>query len=338
MKMKHSKKLKKLSIAIVTIASIALFWTINSQAAMTLKFNHTFYPNDPVHIATKQFAQEVEKKTNGEIKIQVYHTGQLGNVLNTYQGLTLGTIDFTILSASLIGYLKGHEEFFIGQLPYLFNSNADARRIYRSEIFDPLYDKLVKEKGIRKLAIAGSKHPRCINTTKGPIFSTEDCKGLKIRVMPVPVSIKAFQAFGFQTTPVNWTELYMALKQGVVEGQDNGPDLTVSAKFYEVAKYYAMTNHVNNALVWLVSEKAWKKVPEKYHAIMKEAALKAGKKLTAEAEKQTQKDIETLLKAGVKITIPNRASFREAVKDVWKEFDGKLWPSGMYEKIRAMQE
>jgi len=336
--------LRSKSIAAVCCLTFILTFSLmtatpqQAAAVTTLKLNHVFAPGAPADRAANIFAENVEKRTNGELKVQIYTASQLGNVLGTFQGLTLGTIDMTVIDVNMAGYIKGQEAFFVGQVPYLFKSLEDAQRIYNSDLFKPLFEKLRKEKGIRMVAVSGHKQGRCINTTKGPIFTPADCKGIKIRVMPIPVSIKAFETWGFKPTPVNWSELYMALKQGIVDGQDNGPDLTCPQKFYEVAKYFAITNHVYASFGWYISEKTWNKIPEKFHAIVQEEAELAGQVLSDYSKIQWQNCVDTMLKSGVKITYPNRFAFAEAVKDVYKDFDGTLWPKGLVENIKAMQE
>jgi tripartite ATP-independent transporter DctP family solute receptor len=325
-------------IGLTGVVALMILWAPHqSGAAMVLKLNSPFAPGAPADIAANFFARNVKESTGGDIEIQVYPASQLGNDQASYQGMTLGTIDMFLTDSGLAGSIKGNEAFFVGQVPYLFNSLEDCVRIYNSEIYAPLYERLLKVNGIRKLVVAGHKQGRCINTTEGPIFSPEDCKGIKIRVMPYPICIKVFEAWGFKPTPVDWTQLYMALKQGIVDGQDNGPDLTCPQKFYEVAKYFAITNHVYSSYAWYISEKTWKKVAEKYHDVLIREAARAGDELTSENLQQWNQCINTMAEAGVKITIPNRAAFKEAAKDVYKEFEGKIWPEGMVEKIQAMQ-
>ena len=324
---------------IAVLSALAAFLvSTTASAGVTLKLNHVFAPGAPADRAARSFAKNIEKRTNGEVKVQIYPSSQLGNVLGTFQGLTLGTIDATVIDVNMAGYIKGQQAFFIGQVPYLFKSLDEAQRIYNSDLFKPLFEKLRTEKGIRMVAAAGHKQGRCINTTKGPIFSPADCKGIKIRVMPIPVCIKAFETWGFKSTPVNWSELYMALKQGIADGQDNGPDLTCPQKFYEVAKYFAITNHVYATFGWYLSEKTWKKLTPDQQKIIVEESRKAGDELTAYSKVQWQECINTMMQKNVMITYPNRFAFADAVKDVYKEFEGKLWPKGMVEKIKAMQK
>ena len=332
------RRTRTTSAIITLIFVLSIFIPTQAMAASKLKFAHIFANDSLEDKMVQKFAKQVEKRTNGEIEITDFSSGQLGDILGGWQGLQLGTIDLSFVDITLLGYLKGHEDFLIGQVPYLFNSQEDANRIYASDLFQPLYDKLIKDKGIRVLAASGERAPRSFNTTKGPIFSMEDCTGIKIRVLPNAVSIKSFEAWGFKPTPVNWNELFMALKQGIVDGQDNGLDVTVPNKFYEVAKYYAFSNHVHSVYGWYVSEKTWNKIPEKYRAVLKEEAQAAGDELTKLGRNRQLSDLDEMLKTNVKVTIPNRFQFREASKNVYKEFEGKLWPEGMVEKIRAAQK
>lgn len=326
---------------LAVVGTLVGIWVLGPwrvEATMNLKFAHVFAPDSLEDRCMHSFAKQMEKRTNGEIKIQIFPAAQLGDVLASFQGLSLGTIDLSFVDISLVGYLKGHEDFFVGQVPFLFDTVDDARRIYNSDLYTPLYEKLRKEKGIRVLAVRGDRAPRAINTTKGPIFSPADCRGIKIRVMPIPVSIKTFEVWGFKPTPVGWAELFMALKQGLVEGQDNGLDVTVPGKFYEVAKYFAFSDHVYSLYGWYISEKTWNKIPEKYHSFLVEEAKAAGDLETKRGVQRQLDDLNTILKGGVMVTIPNRFSFGEVSKNVYKEFEGKLWPAGLVEKIRAMQK
>jgi len=335
--MRHSAKTKTVKVMALVVGLMLVFATI-SQAASQMKFNHVFAPDSPEDISIKAFAKNVGERTNGEIQIEVYPSGQLGDIQPSFQNLSLGFIDFFMIDISLLGYIKGQEGFFIGQVPYLFNTVEDARRIYNSDVFAPIYEKLRNEKGIRVLAVRGDRSPRAINTTKGPIFNLSDCKGIKIRVLPNPISIRTFELWGFKPTPVNWSELFMALKQGLVDGQDNGLDMTVPSKFYEVTNYYAYSNHVHSLQGWYISEKSWNKLQNKYQQILLEEATKAGDILTQLRIKRERDFLNTILKAGLKVTIPNRNEFREATKDMYKEWEGKYWPEGMVEKIRSLQQ
>ena len=128
------------------VLAAAFMVSSTASAGITLKLNHVFAPGAPADRAARSFAKKVEKRTGGEVKVQIYPSSQLGNVLGTFQGLTLGTIDATVIDVNMAGYIKGQQAFFIGQVPYLFKSLDEAQRIYNSDLFKPLSRNCARKK------------------------------------------------------------------------------------------------------------------------------------------------------------------------------------------------
>lgn len=222
--------------------------------------------------------------------------------------------------------------------PYLFNSKKDATRIMNSRLIFDYIESATKQSGFRIFAIAGDRSPRAINTTKGPIMKPDDLKGMKLRMAGIPIFLETAKAWGAKPTPMGMSEIYMALKQGVVDGQDNGFDLSLPPKFHEVAKYWSATDHVYSVTGWYIAEKVWASLTEGERKIFKNAATDAGKVATDEVEKLDQGGVEILKKAGCTYVVPDRKAFANAVADLHKQFEGKIWPDGWVEKIRAMQK
>lgn len=330
--------LRTLGLGIALVTATTALTPLTASAETTLRFGHVFAENSLENDAINQFADAVRERTDGEIDVQVYPAGQLGDVGQTWQELSQGTMDMSFVDVSLLGYVDGHEEFFVGQVPYLFESQDAARKVYNSDVFAPMYERLREEKGIRVLAVRGDRAPRSINTTEGPIFGPEDAEGIKIRVLPNPVSIATFEAWGMEPTPIAFNELYMSLRQGVVEGQDNGLDVTVPSKFFEVTDYFAFSNHVRSLYGWYASERSWQNLSEEHRDIVVDEVGKAGEMITRLGQDREERQLNTMLEAGMQITIPNRPAFRELSKDVYQEFEGDLWREGLVEEIRAMQE
>lgn len=316
---------------------IALGGTIAAQAA-DLRFGHSFAAGSLEDRAVAQMAGNVSERTGGEVNIQVFPAGQLGSIGATFSGMGLGTIDMTLLDVSLLGYQQGHEEFFVGQVPFLFKSQEAVGKVFNSELFAGMYDRIREEKGIRVMAVAGDRAPRSLNTTKGPIFSPEDAAGIKMRVLPNPVSIASFEAWGVDPTPLAFNELYLSMRQGVVEGQDNGLDVTVPNNFQEVTSHYAMLDHVRGIYGWYIADMTWERLSEDQRAIVAEEAQNAGNMISELGAQRMEDDLNTILEAGLKVTIPNRAAFEELSRDIYKEFDGTLWRAGLVDEILAMQE
>lgn len=316
---------------------IALGGAIAAQAA-DLRFGHSFAAESLENNAIIRMAENVSERTGGEVNIQVFPAGQLGSIGATFSGMGLGTIDMTLLDVSLLGYQQGHEEFFVGQVPFLFKSQEAVSKVFNSDLFAEMYERIRAEKGIRVMAVAGDRAPRSLNTTKGPIFSPEDAAGIKMRVLPNPVSIASFEAWGVDPTPLDFNELYLSMRQGVVEGQDNGLDVTVPNNFQEVTSHYAMLDHVRGIYGWYIADMTWERLSEEHRAIVAEEAQNAGNMISELGAQRMEDDLNTILEAGLKVTVPNRAAFEELSKDIYKQFDGTLWRAGLVDEILAMQE
>jgi TRAP-type C4-dicarboxylate transport system substrate-binding protein len=166
----------------------------------------------------------------------------------------------------------------------------------------------------------------------------EDLKGMKLRMPGMDIYIETAKAWGAKPTPLGMSEIYMALKQGVVEGQDNGFDLSLPPKFHEVAKYWSATDHVYGVTGWFAAEKVWTGLTEEQKKIFKEAGIKAGALETKLVEELERNGIEILKKAGCTYVIPDREAFRKSTEKVPELFEGKVWPNGWVKKIKEMQK
>lgn len=307
-------------------------------ATRQLKFNTFSVTGSPWHKAMLKFADIVKSQTKGEIEVLVYADAQLGDMTQSLTGMRTGSLDMAYFDCGVASFLKEYQAIQIVWSPYLFNSKKDASRIMNSPMFFDYIDSATKKTGVRIFAIAGDRSPRAVNTTKGPIMKPEDLKGMKLRMPGIPIFLETAKAWGAKPTPMGMSEIYMALKQGVVDGQDNGFDLSLPPKFHEVAKYWSATDHVYSVTGWYIAEKVWTSLTDDQRKIFSKAAMEAGQLATDEVEKLDQEGVEILKKAGCTYVVPDREAFRKAVAELHKEFEGKLWPEGWVEKIRGMQK
>jgi tripartite ATP-independent transporter DctP family solute receptor len=327
--------------SLLIMAMLALAWlSVGSvQAApMQLKINTISATDSPWHKAMLKFGEIVKAKTKGNIEVLVYADGQLGNISQTLTAMQMGTIDMGYFGMGSAIYLKPYSPLSIIYVPYLFKDKAQASRILNGPLFQGLYDKAAKESGVRIFSAYGARSPRAIQTTKGPIQKPEDLKGMKLRIPGMDIFLATFNALGVKPTSLPMTEIYMGLQQGVVEGQDNGFDLAMPLKFYEAAKYWCATDHVYEMTGWFISEKLWTKLTAEEKTIFLEAAKEAGQLATGLVEQLDKDSIETLKKSGCTYTVPDKAAFKKAWANVYKQFEGKTWPQGMVEEIQAMQK
>lgn len=309
----------------------------SAAAGMTLRMGTFATASSPWGQAMRAFSEIVEEKTEGRIEISVYTDGQIGGMQQLLTGMQLGTIDMAYFDVTVASFLKGADSIKVAIVPYLFNSKADAAKVLNSDLFQDIYQEIAANTGVRIFAAYGDRSPRAIQTTRGPIVTPEDLKGMKMRVAGIDVYEHTFETLGTQITPLGMTEIYNALSRGIVDGQDNGFELAIPPKFHEVAKYWSATDHVYGVTGWFISDQVWGRLSPEDQAIFLEAAKEAGQVSTDATNELDANGLKLLQEADVTYTVPDREAFRAALADVYKEFEGKIWPEGLVEKIRAMQ-
>ncbi len=322
----------------IAAAGIAALTAVPAWAQdMTLRMGTFATATSPWGQAMKAFSDIVGQKTDGRIKIEVYTDGQIGGMQQLLTGMQLGTIDMAYFDVTVAAFLKGAEEIKVAIVPYLFNSKADAAKVLNSDLFQKIYEDIASRTGVRIFSAYGDRSPRAIQTTKGPIETPEDLKGLRMRVAGIDIYETTFETLGTQITPLGMTEIYNGLSRGIVDGQDNGFELAIPPKFHEVAKYWSATDHVYGVTGWFISEQVWNRLSDADKEIFREAGKEAGKVSTDATNELDAKGREILEEAGVTYTEPDLDAFREALKDVYKEYEGKVWPEGLVEQIRNLQ-
>ncbi len=331
----------KRTMVLLAVAAVVVLAAAGVGRAETrqLKMNTISATGSNWHLAMQKFAAIVKDKTGGQIEVLTYADGQLGNIPQTFAGMQLGNIDMGYFGLGSALYLKEKAQaMHVMYVPYLFNNKQEAMRILNDPIFGAIYDDLAASTGVRIFGAFGARSPRAIQTTKGPIVKPADLKGMKLRIPGMDVFLNTFRALGVKCTPLPMTEIYMGLKQDVIEGQDNGFDLAIPLKFHEVAKYWSATDHSFEVTGWFISENVWKSLSNQDRIIFKDAAKEAGELTTALTAKLDQDAIQIIKESGGTYTVPDIEAFKAVLKDAHKPLEGKLWPAGLVEKIRAMQQ
>lgn len=331
--------MKKLLASAAVAFALALSLAGHAVAqTRTIKLATIAAANSTWHQAMLKFQEVVDSESNGRLKVEVFTDSQLGDSQGMLTGMQLGTLDMAYYGASAIVLLKGAEAMNISFVPYLFKDGDSAERILNGPEFQAIYEEIASNTGVRILQIAGQRSSRALQTTVGPITKPEDVKGLRIRIPPLELLQAIFRELGAQITPTSILEVYSSLARGSVDGQDNGFDLSIPAKYHEVAKHWSATDHVTEVLAFFASEQIWKQLSEEDRALVHKAATEAGlvaTELGRELDANGRKELEA---AGVTYTVPDKDAFRAALANVHKPYDGQLWPAGMVERIREMQQ
>ncbi|MBZ4645297.1 MAG: hypothetical protein PWR27_197 [Petroclostridium sp.] len=296
---------------------------------IVLKLGHGTATNSLYHAGAEKFKEVLEKKSNGQFEVQLFSDGKLGHDRDLVEGMKLGTIQMGMIGVEPLTNVA--PKLKATNLPYIFKDRETAYKVLDGEIGQEMVADLPQKQGIRVLGYFENGF-RNVTNSKREILTPKDLNGLKIRTPQSPVSLAIFKALGANPTPMSFGELYTALEQGTVDGQENPLALIVSAKLYEVQKYVSLTGHIYSPMVLVISEKTWSKLSPEQQKVIQEAADEAKKYERDLSAKQEGDLIKELEAKGVKIGRPDIAPFIEATKDVHVEFD-KEYGADFYEKL-----
>ena len=300
--------------ALTALALAAALLTSNTLAQTVLKFSHTDQQAGARQAAASLFAKKVEELSQGRVKVQVFCCSQLGNDPKNIEQLALGGIDFTVSGTG--SYAPHVPTLNLTALPYLVESYAQGWKLYdESKWLKAQFDK-APAKGFRFLATweAGFRSM----TTKEALNSPDDAKGKKLRTFPNEMMRWTLEAMGFNIQIMPLPEVYLAIQQGAVSGQENPIDTIYSNKFYEVAPHVTLTNHVYSPIPLAVSEKTWQKLSPADQKAISEAAQIAAKFSRDFIAGNDENQLKEMASKGAKINAkPNVAAFRAAVQPVY---------------------
>ncbi len=306
---------RRLSIAFVVFIMIAAaaLGASTTEAATVLKFSHTDQMQGARQAAAELFAKKVKDYTQGRYEVRVFCCSQLGNDPKNIEQLALGGIDFTVSSTG--SYAPHVETLNLTMLPFLVDNYEQGWKLYdTSKWLQKQFDK-APAKGFRFLSTFEAGF-RCM-TTKDPLRTPEDAKGKKLRTFPNEMMRWTLEAIGFTVQIMPLPEVYLAIQQGTVSGQENPIDTIYSNKFYEVAPYVTLTKHVYSPIPLAISEKTWQKLSPADRAAVTKSAKEAAEWSRKEIVATEDKQIKEMAAKGAKISSPSLDPFRAAVQPVY---------------------
>ena len=317
-------------------AALALAGTAAEAQQRQLRFGSPWPGTSLFHQGITRFAAEVEKGTGGQIKVLVFPDGQLGDIQALINGMQTGTVDLTYLAIGNANVLKGGQQLNLAYVPYLFKSKAAAEEIANGPIFQKMYADVAAQSGVRIFAVYGQRTPRGVQNAKRAVVKPEDLKGLKIRIPPIDGMRQFVGALGAQGVVMGLGDTYQGISRGQVDGHENGIDAAISFKWYEVAKHWTETAHMFETAAWYMPEKLWQSLSAEHRKAFVDAARAGGAVVTELGAKIEKDGLETFRSHGVSVSRADVAAFESALKDAYKPSEGKLWPAGLVDQIRAL--
>lgn len=295
-----------------------------------LKFGHIYAPGHPYSNAADKIAELVTERSEGKVNVVIYGAGQLGSEKDLADGIVAGTVDVAYVGPGELG--KRFAPISVFDAPFIFDGPEHGNKVVNGEIGQRLYQQMSDEIGITAL---GSMYygTRYVTTKDFPVSSPADLEGKKLRAPDMPLPTAVVRGMGAQPTPMAFAEVYLALQQGVVDGQENPIPTIYTNKFYEVQDYISLTGHTVAFTPVIMSNEKFDSIPEEYQQIIKDAVqevipMEIEETLTFEIEK-----LEEMKNNGMNVIEPDKAAFIEAAKEIVAEFE-EQWGAGLYEEIR----
>ncbi|MBM3555427.1 MAG: DctP family TRAP transporter solute-binding subunit [Alphaproteobacteria bacterium] len=317
----------------LVLALAALPWTFAPASAQTkLKWAHVYEIGEPYHTEALWAAEEIKKRSNGKFEIQVFPASQLGNENQINEGLGLGTVDMIYTGVAFAGSI--HKPMAITNAPFVLR-DFDHWKAYReSKLFRDIakgYEDKTKHK-IVTLTYYGQR----MVTANREIKKPEDMKGMKLRVPPAPLFLMFTRSVGANATPIAFAEVYLALQQGTVDGQENPLPTIMAKKFYEVQSHIMLTGHITESLLSIVGNHVWGRLNDAekklFQDVLSEAALKATNNIRA----SEQKLVEEFKKLGKNVVEVDRGAFRAAALPLHNDGSGG-WSQAEYDALQAVK-
>ncbi|NIA68883.1 TRAP transporter substrate-binding protein [Pelagibius litoralis] len=305
---------------------------------VTLRLAHVVKEGDPAYIGAETFRERVAALSDGRIAVKIFPAGQLGNNRKLFAQVQSGAVDMSFTPFNMLADIV--PEFSIVTGGYMFESPEHQQRLLESAEFGQAWAGELLEKGNLRILSHFFYGTRNLTTAKVEVRSPEGLSGLKIRAVPNSMSLATVRGLGAAPTPVAWPETFQALRQGIVDGQENPIPVLYAAGFYEVQKYLIKTQHQMSALPFLIREPSWAKLSAADQQVLRQAATEAAAVATKTMVEFTQTLEADLVAKGmtiVELTEAERAVFRDRVRaSVAEEFDGKVFPAGLIAKVHAL--
>jgi tripartite ATP-independent transporter DctP family solute receptor len=322
-------KLSKLVIGL----GLALGLVAAASAQTTMRISISIAQNSHQGIAIDTFAKEVEKRTAGRYKVQPFYSGSLGGERESIESVQLGTQELTFSSTGPVPNFV--PEARILDIPFLFRDKAHARAVLDGAIGQEMLAKF-DAKGFKALAW-GENGVRHMTNSKRSVNTPADLKGLKMRTMENPVHVAAYKGLGIVTTPMAFPEVFTALQQGTVDGQENPLSVIMASKFDQVQKYLSLTGHVYSPGIFLMNKAAFDKLSAADKQAFLDAAKEGVKANRARVDEDDAKGVAELRAKGMTVVENvDKSKFVATLAPVNAEFE-KQFGKAAIERIRNVK-
>ena len=320
------------------VAGLALTLAAASAGAqdITLRLAHVAPPQTTYQAAAERFAAHLAEVSGGSMAVEIIPGGVLGDLSQLWVQTRTGALDLHLIDISAMIAMQEARPFLVMWTPFLFDDQDHFHRFLASDRFKGMMADVEQQTGVVYLGFAGDRPPRALTTANTPVTTPEDLKGLKIRTPEHPMIISAFEAWGAAPTPIKGSELFNALKTGLVDGQDNGAIDFIGAGYAEAQGHYIPLDYIHSGVGIWISPQRWAGLSDDQKGWLREATDRAGTEGRALHAAEMDAAMARLAEMGITVTNPDRASFLFARDAIVGTMEGKAWPDGLVAEIGGM--
>ena len=327
--------MKSKKMLLMFLAAVIATWAFASvglaKDRVVLKFGHIFTPTSAMHQSAQMAARLVAERSKGKLKIEIYPGAQLGSMLDEVEGVKMGTQDMTMVW----GIDRFCPKFSLFNYPFVFRDEDHLYKVIMGPLGkEYIRDYMVKQHGIRIIGAIYHGVRMLTTDAKHPVKSPAEIKGVRLRTPDITAWIKSWQSVGAKVTAFPWGELYMALKQGVVEAQENPLASIRSMKFYEVQKNIVLTGHIIDYPLVMINEKKFQSLGKELQGILLKAIDEARHFAIKKAKSEAKENIEFFKSKGLNVVEVDKAEWRKAFAKAPDLFKGGR---EVYDKIQAVK-
>lgn len=323
----------KIKLLFAVLLLVPFMGCKNTEHHKVLKLAHGLDPSHPVHKGMVFMAERLAEKSDGQLTIDIYPSGQLGSEQQCVELLQIGSLAITKVSAAVMESFT--PKFKALGLPYVFRSKEHSFKVFDGEIGKELLLG-TEEFWIRGLCFYDAGF-RSFYTINKPILTPDDLTGLKLRVMKSQSAMEMVRALGGSPTPISWGELYTALQSGVVDGAENNPPSLYTSHHYEVCKEYSLDEHTCVPDVLIISTKVWNNLTEQEQKWLQEAAdesVAVQRKYWDESVEESLREVQA---AGVTIHRPDKKLFADKVQPLLDKYRQDKVLGDLLRRIEAVK-
>jgi tripartite ATP-independent transporter DctP family solute receptor len=301
---------------------------------IVVRVAHTIAPDSHYQAGLEHLGKLLDEATKGQIELQIFHSSQLGSERDAIEGVSMGTLEMTLISSAPLANFTN--AFLVFDLPFIIQDRQKAYAWMDGPEGQKILDSVL-DKGMVALGIWENGF-RMLTNSKKPVLVPEDLNGLKIRLMENPIHVGTFKTLGAYPVPMPFGELFTALQQKTVDGQENPLIIISTSKFAEVQKHLSLTGHFYAPAILLINKDFWEKtLSDEQRKLFTEAELKARhwqREFCIDIEKKL---VDSLKEQGMEVSQPDKAKFFEAVQPVYKEFEEKVGKEAIQKLIDAQK-